>query len=80
VNSKTTPGFWANYRDLPIEIQKAASEKYAIWQRDPFHPSLHFKEIDDDLWSIRVNRNYRALARSKKRSHHLVLDRHASRI
>jgi hypothetical protein len=32
---------------------------------DPFHPSLHFKELVPDLWSVRINIAYRALARRR---------------
>ncbi len=27
------------------------------------HPSLHFKEMGPKVWSVRLNRDYRALAR-----------------
>jgi hypothetical protein len=33
-----------------------------LLQQDPKHPSLHFKRVRDDLWSVRVGRGYRALA------------------
>jgi hypothetical protein len=65
VNSKTTSGFWAQFERLPVELQSLARKKYRVWQHEPFHPSLHFKEIVSDLWSVRVNAKYRALARRK---------------
>ena len=33
------------------------------WCENPSHPSLNFKEVGEDLWSARVDSNYRALAR-----------------
>ncbi len=36
-----------------------------MWRSDPFHPSLHFKELAADVWSIRINREYRALGRRR---------------
>ena len=63
--SKAHRNYWALYRQLPAEIQRVAVEKHRLWQRDPFHPSLHFKHLGNDVWSVRVNRNYRALGRRK---------------
>jgi hypothetical protein len=31
-----------------------------MWLKDPFHPSLHFKKLKDDQWSVRVGDHYRA--------------------
>jgi hypothetical protein len=39
--------------------------KHRLWLENPFHPSLSFKELAPDLWSVRINRQYRALARRK---------------
>jgi len=30
---------------------------------DPFHPSLHFKKVTGDNWSIRLGLRYRALGK-----------------
>ena len=40
-----------------------AKEKYRLWEQDSFHPSLHFKPLKADVWSVRINQNYRALGR-----------------
>jgi len=40
-----------------------ARAKYALWRGDPFHPSLHFKEVVTGLWSARITIQYHALAR-----------------
>lgn len=39
-----------------------ADKNFALLKHDPKHPSLHFKCIDNDLWSVRVGMHYRALA------------------
>ena len=50
------------YGQLPADIRATADKSYALLKENPKHPSLHFKCIRDDLWSVRVGRNYRALA------------------
>ena len=38
--------------------------KFELWKENPFHPSLRFKCVnsEDNIWSVRVNLDYRALA------------------
>ena len=31
-----------------------------LWLDDPFYPSLHFKKLKGDLWSVRIGNHYRA--------------------
>ena len=57
--------FWECYDQLPEAVRLQADKQYILWQRNPFHPSLHFKTVRVGLWSVRVDRNHRALARSK---------------
>jgi len=47
---------------LPPKIQALAQKNFKLLRRDPKQPSLQFKRIRDDLWSVRIGRNYRALA------------------
>jgi hypothetical protein len=63
MNSKTHSRFWTCFRALPAPIQRMAVAKFRLWQNEPFHPSLRFKELADGLWSARITRGYRALAR-----------------
>lgn len=65
MTSRTTARFWDCLRKLPADVQRQANEKYDLWTRDPFHSSLQFKEIWSGLWSVRINLNYRALARRR---------------
>jgi hypothetical protein len=65
VISKTTPQFCKHHAALPAEVQRLAGKAYAVWKLDPGHSSLHFKKLagQDALWSVRIGRQYRALAR-----------------
>jgi len=45
VKSKAHGQFWTGYRALPVEIQKQAREKFRLWLKEPFNPTLHFKGI-----------------------------------
>jgi len=57
------PYFLKLYKQLPKEIRKLALEKYQLLKKDPWHPSLHFKEVNskEKKWSARVTRNVRAV-------------------
>jgi hypothetical protein len=46
---------------LPPAVQAIARKNFALWKRDPWHPSLHFKKIKG-RWSVRVGRDHRAVA------------------
>lgn len=54
MTSKTTRGFWTCFDGLPSGVQAIARKKYRLWVSDPFHPSLHFKDLATDLWSVRI--------------------------
>lgn len=51
------------YDQLPISIQEQAQAAYKLFRTNPFHPSLHFKQIRSDapVYSVRVGRSYRAI-------------------
>jgi len=63
VKSRTLPSFWEKYRRLPDSIQRAARKAFLLWRDSPFHPSLHFKCVNQEerVWSVRLTRNHRAL-------------------
>ena len=61
MNHIATPKFWQCYNNLPTAIQNIADKNFKILKKNPTHPSLHFKQIDE-FWSVRVGRKYRALA------------------
>ena len=63
--SRTHPDFWLCYGLLPEEIQKLAREKFRLWREDAFNAALHFKPLIKDVWSVRINQNYRAMGRRR---------------
>jgi hypothetical protein len=65
VISRTNAQFWKCFDALPENIQRIAKKQYRLWERDCFHSSLHFKLLKADVWSVRINRSYRALGRRK---------------
>jgi hypothetical protein len=56
------PRFQPLYDALPETIRATADKCFALVKQNPKHPSLNFKCVGDDLWSVRIGRRYRALA------------------
>lgn len=56
--------FWAAFRELPERVQGRARQAYRLFQRDPFQPSLQFKQIHPTrpIFSARIGLGYRAVA------------------
>jgi plasmid maintenance system killer protein len=65
VISKTQEDFWRCFERLPAEVQQQARERFQLWQKDAFNAALYFKPLLGDVWSVRVNQQYRALGRLK---------------
>lgn len=65
--SHTTDKFWKVYQKLPTQIRKQAKSSFILFQKDPYHPSLHFKKVHSSLpiYSTRISRNYRVLGFKK---------------
>lgn len=63
MKSQTLPSFWAAHTLLPESAKKAARKQFLLWRDAPFHPSLHFKCVNQEerIWSVRVTLGYRAL-------------------
>src|SRR6266480_5874494 len=61
VIGKTHRRLWKAFEKLPVPIQDLAREKYAMWKRDPFHPSLGFEERRNNVCVVRIGDHYRAL-------------------
>lgn len=61
--SHTTDGFWKSYRRLTDAVRKQAREAYRQFEKNPHHPSLHFKRVHSSrpIYSVRVNLDYRAV-------------------
>jgi hypothetical protein len=56
------PRFKPLYDALPSQVRELADKNFALLKQDPKHPSLHFKRLRGDVWSVRVGRSHRALA------------------
>lgn len=57
MKSYTTDDFWAMFEKLPSHIQELAREKYNLWKENPQHPSLQFKKVRGNIYSVRANDN-----------------------
>jgi hypothetical protein len=56
------PAFQPLLDALPSNTRVLAEKNFKLLKHDPKHPSLHFKCLHGDIWSVRVGRSYRALA------------------
>ena len=56
--------FWEACAKLPSNVQRRVPQKFQLLQQNLRHPSLRFKKVGN-LWSIRISRGYRALAREE---------------
>jgi hypothetical protein len=63
VRSQLNEDFLACFARLPDEIKERARKNYRLWNENPAHPSLHFKQIHglDAIYSVRIGRGWRAL-------------------
>ncbi len=72
--------FWHEFNRLPAHVQCLAREKFQLWVRDPFHPSI---AVQAACRKRLVSTNRRSLSRccaKARRSRRLVLDRHTRRL
>jgi hypothetical protein len=63
--SRTTPAFREQLARLPPAVRQAARKAYALWENNPHHPSLNFKKLDGEIYSVRVAYRWRAVARKE---------------
>ena len=63
---RATSGFWRNYQALPQDLRSRADKQFSLLKANPQYPSLQFKKVGEsggqEVWSVRVTLNYRALA------------------
>ena len=64
MKSLGTENFWKDYHALPAVIKDAARSTYQKFLKNPAHPSLQLERLRSDprFWSVRVTRDYRAVA------------------
>ena len=67
MNSRTRPSFWQAYGRLSEPNRVAARRAYALFAKNPEHPSLRFKKLGgyEHVWSVRINEQYRAIGERK---------------
>ncbi len=63
MKSFTTRKFREMYSDLPDQARLQARRAYELFKRDPSHPGLNFKKVDEknNIYSARIGLGYRAL-------------------
>jgi hypothetical protein len=62
VKHRATETFWGKYDRLDRKTQKLADKNFILLKKNSRHPSLQFKKINSELWSVRVGIGCRALA------------------
>ena len=64
MKSLGTEDFWKAYHALPPVIKSAARTAHEKFSQNPAHPSLQLERLRSDprFWSVRVTRDYRAVA------------------
>lgn len=69
MRSRTTSPFRKQLAALPPEIQQQARGAYRRFRRDPWHNSLHFKQVHPSLplYSVRIAKGYRAVGKRDER-------------
>ena len=61
-----TGEFERRYQALPAHIQKKAERREMLFRANPFHPTLQTEKLhpkDRQVWSFRIDENYRILFR-----------------
>ena len=64
MRSVTSRRFRQIYAELPTDVRLHAKRAYRLF-RDPSHPGLSFKKVDDEanLYSVRIGIGYRAVGK-----------------
>lgn len=63
MNSRTTRRFRELLAALPAQVRAQAREAYRLFQQNPHHPGLRFKQVhlEPPVYSARVGISYRAV-------------------
>ena len=61
--SHTTTRFRRAFLGLPEETRRQAKEAYKLFKRNPYHPSLRFKQVHpkEPIFSVRAGLGFRAV-------------------
>lgn len=65
MTSRTSSDFRRDLANLPAAIRWQVRDAYRLFRQNPHHPSLKLKKLPphEDLWSVRINSDYRAIGR-----------------
>ncbi len=63
MTSHTTEHFRKALKQLPQHAQRQARQAYRLFNQNPSHPSLHFKQVHPTrpIYSARISLDYRAV-------------------
>jgi mRNA-degrading endonuclease RelE of RelBE toxin-antitoxin system len=63
MKSFTSRRFRELYAGLPADVRRQARRTHRLFERNPSHPRLNFKKVDEhnNIYSVRIGRGYRAL-------------------
>ncbi len=63
MNSRTTQHFRKEFQRLPSRVQRQARQAYRFFIANPYHSSLHFKQVHPikAIYSVRIGIEYRAV-------------------
>ena len=57
---RASRSFWEHFALLPPSVQRIARRNFRLLVDNPLHPSLHFKRVSPEEWSVRAGSSYRA--------------------
>jgi hypothetical protein len=65
MRSRRTNRFRETLNALPDDAKRQAYAAYRLFKRDPYHPSLQFKRVNErqQVYSVRIGLGYRALGK-----------------
>ncbi len=63
MTSHTTVRFRKNFQALPSDVKRRTKKAYRFWKQNPYHKSLHFKQIHKHkpIYSVRMALGWRAI-------------------
>jgi hypothetical protein len=67
--------FWKCFDRLPAAVQSQAKKQFELFQSDPHHPSLHFKELKTGILVSASQQELSSDGQRGRRKAELVLDR-----
>lgn len=71
-----TDEFAKRYFKLPENIKRKAENQERLFRENPFYPSLHTEKLQPknrEVWSFRINKEYRIIFRFLKNNQVLFL-------